>query len=71
MLLTALRTDTTHDLSQKRPERILEEVDSLLVHIRNVFRMQAHTLFLFYIAELWREVKRLAGGWRDVSNVLE
>jgi len=22
MLLTALRTDTTHDLSQKRPERI-------------------------------------------------
>lgn len=24
MLLTALRTDTTHDLSQKRPERIQE-----------------------------------------------
>ena len=26
MLLTALRTDTTHDLSQKRPERIHSRV---------------------------------------------
>jgi hypothetical protein len=73
-LLTALRTDTTHDLSQKRPERILIGVGRLVTRHRdreeavkkggvlNVSVRVGYDTYTLYSLSLWH--------LQDLSSIL-